>query len=222
MYTHTHISDVICIILSITSIKKKLKRLANPARKGRKTSFFCSAVFSYRLQATLGLEIYLCLWSSVNHVPPWPFWTLECCESLSQDPYGLTTHQIALLFLWRIRYKVVFAKLSVLSSERWTSQSEKTRIDQMLSFSIQYLPRQWLSSWAGKQCAGIRRLPSFLSSLPSLAPAERWPISFHPIVSEEKESEGVLRKHWKCRAHLPCVKACLGMKTAHHCRRIAP
>lgn len=37
-------------------------------------------------------------------------------------------------FCGELGTKWYFATLSVLSSERWTSQSEKTRIDQMLSF----------------------------------------------------------------------------------------
>ena len=98
IYVHTHTHTYIwCYIHNVIHniLLKKLKRFGHSSTwKDRRLPFLFSRL-SYRPLGHPRAGIYLCLWSFGNHVPSWAILNSECCESLSQDPYGLTTHQIA-------------------------------------------------------------------------------------------------------------------------------
>lgn len=175
-----HISDIIYIDVIHTILQKNSNFLANPICERKEDFLSCSAIFPTRPSGHPQAGIYLCLWSFGNHVPSLAILNSECYESLSQgEASPLRPHHPSdsfFFFCGELGTKWYFATLFVLSSERWTSQSGKTRIDQTFSFQ---------HSVSAKTVALHHELRNSvltsgwfsLPSLPSPAPTECWHIS---------------------------------------------
>ena len=163
----------------------------------RKEDFLsCSAIFPTDPQATFRLE-------SIFVFDLLVITSLELRVLWAPPSGSLQPHHPSdsfYFFCGELGTKWYFATLSVLSSERWTSQSEKTRIDQMLSFQHSVsVTTVALHHELRKSVLTSGWFPSFpcLPFSPWLL--QRGGTSLLPYNNKwrERVRGGVLRKYWK-------------------------